>query len=130
MTTNDFRSLTAERDRDCAMRLYHSVSIARDACREWIMAEVKELSLEADRLYESASTFQRQRLGLLRDELNQIQTTVETRFSKDESDAFEAARTAVFAHVHEPASRMLAEFVALTEIIEGLKHAREKIEDG
>ena len=129
MTTNDFGSLAEERDRDFAKKLYHSISLVRLASREWVMAESKELGLEADRLYDSVGVLQRGHLDQLRDELKQIEGTAQSKFSKDDSDDFEAARNEVFAHVHEPASKMLAEVKELVDIVGVLKDVREKIED-
>ena len=129
MTTNDFGSLAEERDRTCARLLYHSVSLVREASREWVVAELKELSIEADRLLELVGTAQRNQLSQLTDRLKVIETTAQSKFSKDESVAFEAARNEVFAHVHEPAQRMLREVNELEHIMEALKNEREKIED-
>ena len=128
MTQNDFGGLAEERDRQFARQLYHSVSLVRLASREWVMAELKELGIEAIRLLDIVSVTQRHQLGQLTEELQQIQTTTQTKFSIDDSVAFEATRNEVFAHVNEPASNMLAGFKELVAIVEVLKIARDKIE--
>ena len=92
------------------------------------MTELKELELEADRLRSLASIVQRGALERYKSELREIEMATESRFFGDETAAFEAARNAVFGHVHEPASKMLSEVVALVDIIENLKKCREEIE--
>ena len=128
MTTNDFNDLAEERDRDLAQTLYHSTSMVRDSSRGWVLTELKELELEADRLRSLVSTVQRSALERFKTELKEIETATQSRFSRDETAAFEAARIAVFGHVHEPASKMLSEVMELVDMIENLKKCRETIE--
>lgn len=128
MTTNNFNDLAEERDRDLAQTLYHSTSMVRNSSRGWVLTEIKELELEADRLRSLVSTVQRDALERCKTELKEIETATQSRFSRDETAAFEAARIAVFGHVHESASKMLSEFVELVKIIEDLKKCREAIE--
>ena len=75
MTTNNFGSLAEERDRDFARKLYHSASLVRLASREWVVAELKELGLEADRLQELVGAVQRHRLDQLKEGLKQVEGT-------------------------------------------------------
>ena len=129
MTTNDFNALAGERDSILARALYHSTSMVRIPSREWILAELKELELEADRLHSLASPAQRGVLEQCKHELMEIRKANQGRFSREETVAFEAARNDVFGHVHEPASTMLSEVMDLVDIIGELKKYRERIED-
>ena len=128
MTTNNFGELAEERDRDLSRNLYHQYSLMRDSFREWIVAEVKELDLEANRLCSLVGAVQRGALERVKNDLKEIEPTNRSRFSREETAASEAARNDVFDHVHEPASRMLSDVMALVEIIEGLKKCRVEIE--
>ena len=129
MTTNDFNDLARERDRDLARTLYHHAYLVHRSIRDWVLTEIKELDLEAGRLSSLVSTPQRLVLERCRRELKEIETANQSRFSSDEAAEFEAAKDAVFDHVHEPASKMLSEAMELVEILEKLKKCRKEIED-
>lgn len=128
MTTNDFGSLAEERDREFARKLYHNFSLVRLASREWIMAELKELRIESTRLRDQSSVPQREKLDQLTDRVDEIEAETQSKFSQDDTEAFEAARNSNFAHVHEPATNMLSEFAELVAIVDRLRDVREGIE--